>query len=89
MMSRLVGFYIARVMENVAAGTAAITPRQAGVHAVLDATDTHGRGPSTLDGVAAAVHRFIGNLDTASRGRRTLGHLRLPPPEPARQPSER
>jgi hypothetical protein len=67
-MSRLAGFYIARAMESVTAGTAAsaIPPRRAGVHAALDAIDTDGRGPSTSHRVAA-VRRFIGGLDIASR----------------------
>ena len=80
MMSRLAGFYIARAMGSVAAGTAAsaIPPRRAGVHASLDAIDTDGRGPSTSHRVAAAVRRFIGGLDTASRRRRRPGHPQAP-----------
>jgi hypothetical protein len=92
MMSRLAGFYIAKAMESVAGGTTAaaasrrLTMRERD-HAAPNAVRTHGRGPSTSHRVAAAMHRFIGGLGRASRGRHRLGHLRLPPPESARQPS--
>jgi hypothetical protein len=92
MMSRLAGFYIAKAIESVAGGTTAAAasrkpPRRAGDHAALDAIHTHHRSPAASHRVAAAVRRFIGGLDRAGRGRRRLGHLRLSPPEPERQPS--
>jgi hypothetical protein len=83
-MSRLAGFYIAKAMESVTAGTAAATgsrvpPRRAGDHAARNAMRTHGRSPSSPHPVAATVRRFIDGLVTASRGRRSLRRLRLPP----------
>jgi len=92
MMSRLAGFYIAKAMESVAAGTTAagesrIPPERAGDHAALDPTRTHDGSRPTSHRVAAAVRRFIGGLNRVRRGRRRLGHPRLPPPNPARQPS--
>jgi|SRR5215467_3541467 len=92
MMSRLAGFYIAKATENAAAGTTAarasrIPPRRAGDHAALDPTRTHDGSRPTSHRAAATVHRFTGGLNRASRGRRRPGHLRLPPPEPAQQPS--
>jgi len=94
MMSRLAGFYIAKAVESVAAGTTAagasrIPPGRAGDHAALGPTRTHDGSRPASHRVAAAVHRFIGGLNRAGRGRRRPGHLRLPPPEPARQPSTR
>jgi len=76
MMSRLAGFYIAKVMESAAAGTTAAgasrrPARRAGDHAAPDAIRSHGRERSASHRVATAVRRFIGGLDTASRGRRT------------------
>ena len=57
-MSRLAGFYIAKAMESVAAGTtapaSAIPPRRAGDHAALDASYAPGRRPATSHRVAAA-----------------------------------
>ena len=90
-MSRLAGFYIAKAMESVAAGTiapaaSAMPPRRADDHAAPDAHHPPGRRPSSLHRVAAVAHRFIGGLDRVRQGRR-LGHSRLPPPNPARQPS--
>jgi hypothetical protein len=71
-MSRLAGFYIATVMESAAAAGASRRPaRRADDHAAPDAIRGHGRGRSASHRVAAAVRRFIGGLDTASRGRRT------------------
>ena len=90
-MSRLAGFYIAKAMESVAAGTvapaSAIPPRRAGDHAAPDANHAPGRRPSGTHRVAAAAHRFIGGLNRVRLGHRRLGHPRLPPPNPARQPS--
>ena len=87
MMSRLAGFYIATAVESAAASTTAAaasrTPaRRAGDYAALDATRTHDRSPTTAQRVAAAVHRIIGGLGQASRGRRRLDHLRLPHQSP-------
>ena len=91
-MSRLAGFYIAKAMESVAAGTVApaapaMPPRRAGDHAAPGAIRAHRRGRSAPHRLAAAVYRFIGGLDRVRQGRRRLGHPRLPPPNPARQPS--
>ena len=74
-MSRFAGFYIAKVMESAAAGTLGAgasrrAARRAGDHAAPDAIRSHGRGRSASHRVATAVRRFIGGLDTASRGRR-------------------
>ena len=76
-MSRLAGFYIAKAMESVAAGTVApaapaMPPRRAGDHAALDASYAPGRRPATSHRVAAAVHRLIGGLNRVRRGRRRL-----------------
>ena len=79
-MSRLAGFYIAKMVESAASGT---PPGRAGDHAAPGAIRAHGRFAPRR--AAAAVHRFIGGLAGAGRGRRKLGHLR--PPPPARQPS--
>ena len=82
-MSRLAGFYIAKVVESAAASG---TPRRrAGGHAAPDAIRVHGHGRSAPHRAAAAVQRFIGGLAGAGRDRRKPGHLR--PPPPARQPS--
>jgi len=75
-MSRFAGLYIAKVMESAAAGTTAAgasrrPARRAGDHAAPDAIHSHGRGRPAWHRVATAVRRFIGGLDTASRGRRT------------------
>jgi len=75
-MSRLAGFYIAKVIESAAAGTTAAGAsrrpvRRAGDHAAPDAIRNHGRGRSASHRAATAVRRFIGGLDTASPGRRT------------------
>jgi hypothetical protein len=75
-MSRMAGFYIAKVMESAAAGTTAAgasrrPARRAGDHAAPDAIRGHGRRRAASHRVATAVRRFIGGLDTASRGRRT------------------
>lgn len=76
-MSRFAGFYIATVMDSAAAGTTAAgasrrPARRAGDHAGPDAIHSHGRrGRSAWHRVATAVRRFIGGLDTASRGRST------------------
>jgi hypothetical protein len=75
-MSRLAGFYIAKVMESAAAGTTAAGASRrpagrAGDHAAPDAIRRHGRGRSASYRVATAVRRFIGGLDAASQGRRT------------------
>jgi hypothetical protein len=91
-MSRLAGFYIAKAMESVAAGTVApaapaMPPRRAGDHAAPDANHIPGRRLLGSHRVAAAAHRFIGGLSRVRLGRRRLGHPRLPPPNPARQPS--
>ena len=93
-MSRLAGFYIAKAIESAAGGTTEAAasrtpPRRAVDHAALDATSSHDRSASILQLVAAAVHRIIGGLGKASRGHRRLNHLRVPPREPARQPSAR
>jgi hypothetical protein len=75
MMSRMAGFYIAKVVESAAA-----SPRRAGGRAAPGTTSARGRsGPHRM---AAAVHRFIGGLARAGRGRRRLGHLYPPPPAP-------
>ena len=81
-MSRMAGFYIAKMVESAASGT---PPRRAGDHAARGANRAHRRGRSAPYRVAAAVQRFIGGL--AGRGRRKPGHLH--PPQPARQPSAR
>jgi hypothetical protein len=85
MMSRLAGFYIAKMVESAAAsGT---PPRRAGDHAAPGAIRAHSRGRSAPHRMAAAMHRFIGGLARVGRGRRKPGHLH--PPQPARQPSAR
>jgi hypothetical protein len=71
-MSRLAGFYIAKAMESIAGGTTTAAAsrrptRREGDHAAPNAVRTHGRSPSTSHRVAAAVHRFVGGLDRASR----------------------
>jgi hypothetical protein len=83
-MSRLAGFYIAKMVESAA--TSGVPPRRAGDRASPGAV-RRGGGRSARHRVAAAVHRFIGSLAGAGRGRRKLGHLH--PPPPARQPSAR
>jgi hypothetical protein len=93
-MSRLAGFYIATAVESAAAGTTEAAasrqpPRRAGDHVALGATSSHDRSASILQRVAAAVHRIISGLGKASRSHRRLDHLRVPPREPARQPSAR
>jgi hypothetical protein len=83
-MSRLAGFYIAKMVESAASGT---PPRRAGDHAAPGAIRAHRRGRSAPHRLAAAVYRFIGGLTPAGRGPREPGHLH--PPQPARQPSAR
>ena len=81
-MSRMAGYYIAKMVESAASGT---PPRRAGDHAAPGAVRARGRGRSAPHRAAAAVQRFIGGLAGAGRDRRKPGHLR--PPPPARQPS--
>jgi hypothetical protein len=59
-MSRLAGFYIAKVVESAAASS---TPRRrAGDHAAPDAIRAHGRGRSASRRVAAALRHHVWRL---------------------------
>ena len=59
-MSRLAGFYIAKVVESAAASG---TPRRrAGGNAAPDAIRAHGRGRSASRRVAAAVRHLVWRL---------------------------
>ena len=59
-MSRLAGFYIAKVVESAAASG---TPRRrAGGHAAPDAIRAHGRGRSASRRGATAVRRHVRRL---------------------------
>ena len=90
-MSRLAGFYIIEAIDSAAGGTraTAASRRRASDHGALDAPRTHDHDPAILQRVAAAVRRIIGGLGRADQDRRRLDHLRVPPPEPARQPASR